>query len=123
LGTHSIAVIAIDGSGIPTVSTPVKFRIDTPPEVVISSHSDSARFTAATNLSITAAAKYAYGSVKGVDFYVNGRLIGSAERIGAESFSFTWSNVPEGQYTFKAVAVNEAEVSAASKPVVGSVIK
>lgn len=30
IGTHSIHVIAIDGSGIPTRSTPVTFKIDKP---------------------------------------------------------------------------------------------
>jgi hypothetical protein len=74
IGHHKVSAIAIDGSGIPTLSTPVKFRIDTAPEVAITSPTDAARFTA-------------------------------------------WINVPEGQYTLKAVAMSESEASGTSKPV------
>ena len=116
-GTHSVAVIAIDGSGIPTLSATVKFTLDIPPEVVITSPPDSARFTASTNVRITATAKDAWGAISNVDFYANDHLIGRAWNTGTGKFSFTWRNVPEGQYTLKAVVVNEAQVSGTSKPV------
>src|SRR5262245_58741944 len=66
---YSVAVIAIDGSGIPTVSTLVKFNVDKPPEVVITSPSDSARFSASSSLSIAATAKQSDGLIRRVDFY------------------------------------------------------
>ena len=116
IGHHKVTAIAIDGSGIPTLSTPVKFRIDTAPEVAITSPTDAARFTASTNVTITATAKHAYDLIRRVDVYANDKLIGSAERIDAV-YRFTWINVPEGQYTLKAVAMSESEASGTSKPV------
>ena len=58
------------------------------------------------NVSITAKAKHDYEFIRQVDVYANDKLIGSAYRIDAEGFRFTWINVPEGQYTLKAVAMN-----------------
>jgi hypothetical protein len=117
IGHHKVSAIAIDGSGIPTLSTPVKFRIDTAPEVAIISPTDAARFTASTTVTITATARHAYDFIRRVDVYANDQLIGSAERIDAEGYRFTWINVPEGQYTLKAVAMSESEASGTSKPV------
>ena len=117
IGHHKVSAIVIDGSGIPTLSRPVKFRIDIAPEVAITSPTDAECFTASTNVSITATAKHAYDFIRRVDVYANDKLIGSAERIDAEGYRFTWINVPEGQYTLKAVAMSESEVSGTSKPV------
>ena len=52
-----------------------------------------------------------------VDFYANGRLIGSSSDMAAEILKFTWANVPVGQHTLKAVAVDEWGVSGSSKPI------
>ncbi len=117
IGQQTISIIAIDGSGIPSLSTPVKFRVGRAPEVAITSPIDAARLTASTNVSITATAKHDYEFIRQVDVYANDKLIGSAYRIDAEGFRFTWINVPEGQYTLKVVAMTESELSGTSKPV------
>jgi hypothetical protein len=58
-----------------------------------------------------------------VDFYANGRLIGSASDIATDTFSFTWRNVPAGKHTLKAVAVDDLGVSETSKSITLSVEK
>jgi TonB family protein len=52
-----------------------------------------------------------------VDFYANDKLIGSASDYRAERFYVTWREVTPGQYTLKAIAVNDLGVSASSKTV------
>lgn len=116
-GNYSIAAIAIDGSGIPTVSTPVEFKVGIPPEVSIISPSDLSRFSFSRKLTITATAKPAAGLIIRMDFYANGRLIGSMSGIASNTFNFTWTNVPVGRHTLKAVAVDERGVSGNSKSV------
>ena len=74
-------------------------------------------------MSITATAKHDYEFIRRVDVYANDKLIGSAERVDAESYRFTWINVPEGQYTLKAVAMTDSELSGTSKPVIIKVEK
>lgn len=117
-GNHSISVIAIDGSGIPTVSTPVKFKASNPPRVAIISPTNSAQFLSSTSLNIVAEATQIDGSIKRVDFYADGRLIGSdSEIVHTERFEATWTNVTTGLHELKAVAVDDLGVSATSKPI------
>jgi len=122
-GNYSIAAIAIDGSGIPTVSRPVKFNVGKRPEVAIISPGDRSHVSPSTNLSIAAKAKQAAGSIQRVDFYADDQLIGSASDILTEVFRFTWRNVPAGKHTLKAIAVDDLGVSETSKAVTLSVEK
>jgi len=124
-GKYSIAAIAIDGSGIRTFSAALELRIGKRSEVVITSPGDSARFSAPTNLNITAKARQPDGFISRVDFYADDRLIGSV-LSPAETFIFIWRNVPEGQHTLKAVAVNDVGVTESSKAItvkIGKLIK
>ncbi|HET6975525.1 MAG TPA: Ig-like domain-containing protein [Pyrinomonadaceae bacterium] len=122
-GTYSIAAIAIDGSDVPTVSTAVKFIVGRPPEVAIIAPIQPANNFASTNVSISARAKQENGSIRRVDFYANNHLIGSASDIATETFRFTWRNVPAGNHTLKAVAINDLGVSETSKLVTLSIEK
>jgi len=61
--------------------------------------------------------------IRRVDFYDNGVLLGSATDIATESFRFTWRNIPAGQHTLKAVAVDDLGVSESSKPITVNVQK
>lgn len=122
-GNYSIAAIAIDGSGIPTVSTPVKFMVGKRPEVAIISPSGTTHVSSSTTVSITASARQADGSIKRVDFYADDQLIGSASNIATEVFRFTWSNVPAGKHILKAIAVDDLGISETSKALTLSVEK
>jgi hypothetical protein len=122
-GQYSLAAVAIDGSGIPTVSRPVNFIVGNRPEVTIISPGDASRVSASTNISIAVRAKQADGSIRRVDFYADGKLIGSASDILTETFGFTWRNVPAGKHTLKAVAVDDLGLSETSKSITLSVDK
>jgi uncharacterized repeat protein (TIGR01451 family) len=120
-GTYSISAIAIDGSGIPTLSTPVKFIVGKRPEVAIIEPTVRPKFLLSSNLSIAARATQVNGSIRRVDFYANNQLIGSASDIATETFRFIWRNVPVGNHTLKAVAINDLGLSETSKLVTLSV--
>jgi uncharacterized repeat protein (TIGR01451 family) len=122
-GSYSMSAIAIDGSDIPTVSTPVKFVVGKRPEVAIISPAHAPLGSVPTNLIIAATAKQSDGAIRRVDFYANGRLIGSASDIATDTFSFIWRNVPAGKHTLKAVAVDDLGVSETSKSITLSVEK
>lgn len=122
-GTYSIAVIAIDGSDIPTVSKPVKLVVGSRPEVSIIAPIHAPNVLASTNVSLAARAKQANGSIRRVDFYANNQLIGSASDIATDTFRLTWRNVPAGNHTLKAVAINDLGVTETSKLVTLNVEK
>ena len=122
-GDYSIAAIALDGSDIPTVSIPVKFIVGKRPEVTIISPGDASRVSASTNVSIAVRAKQVEGSIRRVDFYADGKLIGSASDIVTETFRFTWRNVPAGKHTLKAIAFDDLGVSETSDSITLSVEK
>lgn len=113
--TYAITAIAIDGSDIPTLSTPVKIIVDSRPEVSIIAPTKPPNVTASINLTITARAKQANGSIRRVDFYADDQLIGSASDILTETFSITWRNVPVGNHKLKAVAINDLGLSETSE--------
>ena len=122
-GDYSIVAIAIDGSDIQTVSIPVKLVVGKRPEVTFISPRDAARVSASTNMSIAVRAKQADGSIRRVDFYADGKLIGSASDILTETFRFTWRNVPAGKHTLKAVAFDDLGLSETSESITLSVEK
>ena len=115
-GNYSITVMALDGSGIPTISGPVEFRIGEPPQVVISP-TNSATFFGTGNLDLVATAKSAGGTIVRVDFYDDDRLIGSNAGFDDAKFVFTWRYVPEGEHVLKAIAVDDLGASVTSTPV------
>lgn len=122
-GSYSIAAIAIDGSGVPTVSPPVKLNVGERPEVAIISPGDATHILPSTNVSIAVKARQAEGSIRRVDFYADDQLIGSASDILTEIFRFTWRNVPAGRHTLKAIAVDDLGVSGMSTSVTLNVEK
>jgi len=96
----------------------VKFKASNPPRVAIISPTNSAQFLSSTSLNIVAEATQIDGSIKRVDFYADGRLIGSdSEIVHTERFEATWTNVTTGLHELKAVAVDDLGVSATSKPI------
>jgi chitinase len=73
------------------------------PSVNITSPANNATFTSPANVTITASASDADGSVTKVEFYNGGAKLGEAT---ASPYSYTWSNVANGTYTFTAKATD-----------------
>jgi chitinase len=73
------------------------------PGVSITSPANNATFTSPANVTITASASDADGSVTKVEFYNGGTKLGEAT---ASPYSYSWSNVANGTYTLTAKATD-----------------
>jgi Bacterial Ig domain len=84
------------------------------PTVTLSSPSAWATFTAPANITLTAAASDADGSVSRVDFYYGSQLISSDT---SSPFSATWNSAPAGTYSLCARATDNDGATATSPTV------
>jgi hypothetical protein len=85
-----------------------------PPVVSLTSPSAGAQFTAPADITVTANASDADGTVSEVAFYANGSLIG---RDGASPYAIVAASVPAGTYTLTAVAADNLQATTSSAAV------
>jgi uncharacterized repeat protein (TIGR01451 family) len=97
-GNYSLTAVAIDDAGASTISAPVNIRVNASPTASVTSPAAGAQFSTPTNITITATASDADGTISNVDVLANGYRIGSASSIGGNQYSFTWNGVGVGQY-------------------------
>jgi hypothetical protein len=92
----------------------VNIVVNTPtnnlPTVSITSPANNSSFTAPASITISANA-FDDGSIKRVEFYDGGTLLGSDL---TSPYSFTWNSVPVGNHSLTAVAVDNLDASATS---------
>jgi hypothetical protein len=120
---YSIVAVVTNSVGVTTTSPPVTITVSKEPVVSLVDPSSRRPLVGPTNMSLEAIATQFEGSIKRVDFYANDKLIGSASDIDTQRFYVTWRGVIPGEYTLKAIAVNDVGVSASSKPVSIAVAK
>lgn len=120
---YSIVAVATDASGITTTSTPVNITVTKPPVVSIINPLEGALFPSLYNINITAKASSPNGSIKKIDFYANGLLIGSASDVGTDRFMMTWRRLQDGIHSLTAVATDELGSTSKSEAVKISVGK
>jgi hypothetical protein len=84
------------------------------PLVSITSPANGAVIAPNTNVTIQADASDADGTVTKVEFYEGENYLGQDL---SSPYSFTWNNVPEGQYILTAVATDNEELSTVSEPI------
>lgn len=113
---YSIVAIATDASGVTTTSTPVNVTVTKPPVVTIIKPSEGASFPSSYNINVTAKA-VTDGSIRKVDFYSNGVVIGTANDVGTDRFMITWRQLPDGVHGLTAVATDELGATGKSEPV------
>jgi Big-like domain-containing protein/lamin tail-like protein/Ig-like domain-containing protein len=85
------------------------------PQVQIGSPADNTRYTAPTNINITALVTDADGPVNKVEFFAN-----VTNKLGedlATPFAFTWTNPPVGNYSLTVRATDDVGATAVSAPV------
>ena len=116
-GHYSIVAVATDGSDIKTTSAPIQVTIDNPPTINFTKPINGATFPTATNIGLSATAQSTSASVRKVDFYANGTLVGTANEIGIENFLSTWRNVTDGIYSLTAVATDSLGITTTSAPI------
>jgi RHS repeat-associated protein len=88
------------------------------PTVSLTAPTNGASYSAPASIMLSATAAGSGSTVSRVDFYSGASLLGSAI---AAPYTYTWSNVPAGSYTFTAVATDTSNVSISSSPVSVSV--
>jgi len=118
-GPHVLRVV-IDSNGTTgyfanlnylRVTTP---GIDAPPSVRLTSPASGMNYVAPAAVALSAAASDVDGSVTQVAFYAGSTLVGIDT---ASPFTFSWNNVPAGDYRLTAVATDDAGVGATSEAV------
>ncbi|RPI54214.1 MAG: hypothetical protein EHM55_11470 [Acidobacteria bacterium] len=82
-----------------------------PPTVTLTSPVDGQTVTAPANLTLLATASVTSGTIRQVDFYRDGSLVGSDP---TQPYSLTLTNLPAGTYTLRAQAVSDLGASGSS---------
>ena len=117
-GSYTLSARATDNaSGLGTsanVNVTVNSASNAPPSVSITVPTPGASFTAPANITIQASASDTDGTVSKVDFYQGSTLLGTDT---SSPFSFTWSNVPAGNYSLSAHATDNGNSLTASSGV------
>lgn len=86
-----------------------------PPAVTISAPAEGARFAAGANISISATASDADGSVASVDFLADSDLLVTD---ATAPFTTTWSNAPTGTHVLRVIAVDDVGATSSKQVVV-----
>jgi subtilisin family serine protease len=93
--------------------------INTPPSVQLTSPANGANYSAPAVVAFSATASDIDGSVTQVAFYAGSALLG----IDTTSpFTFSWTNVPGGDYSLTAIATDDAGANATSEVVTVHVV-
>ncbi len=114
-GTYSLTAVATDNTGATTSSRAVSVKIDPapnqPPTVTLTAPADGATYTAPATVGLSASASDPENALARVEFYTGATLLGAAT---AAPYAFTWSSVPAGTYSVRAVAYDAAGASTSS---------
>jgi subtilisin family serine protease len=88
--------------------------INTPPSAQLTSPANGANYVAPASVALNATASDVDGRVAQVAFYAGSTLLGADT---TSPFTFSWTNVPAGDYNLTAVATDDAGASATSNVV------
>lgn len=116
-GTHSIYAVATDNLGKIKVSTPVTVVVNGSATIAITRPTAYSTFGRPVDITITANASDASGSITKVDFFANGALLGTGTFGGSNQYSLTWNNAGSGVHSIVAIATDSAGITTTSSPV------
>jgi hypothetical protein len=116
-GTYSVQAKATDNLGLAGsfATTSMNVIANTPPTVALTNPSASQLISAPTVITITANATDVDG-ISGVNFYVNGTLVGAGSNTSGNIWSYAWTSTP-GVKTFTAIATDNFQATATSAAV------
>ncbi|MDY8134515.1 Ig-like domain-containing protein [Aquimarina sp. 2201CG5-10] len=118
VGNHTITAVAMDNDGETTTSVAISITVNQvgppPPVVSITSPANNASFVVGTDITITASASDANGTVTLVEFFQGTTKLGQDTTA---PYSFTWSGAPQGTYSLTAVATDNDGATTTSTPV------
>ncbi|WP_301100299.1 Ig-like domain-containing protein, partial [Propionivibrio sp.] len=112
-GVYTLTAKATDAQGASTTSTSRKITV-LPSELLavsLSSPTNNQRFTAPASIPLTARVTDPAGTLARVEFYKGGMLIGSRT---APPYSMAWDNVPVGNYSLFAKAIDNEGIETSS---------
>ena len=115
-GSYTLTAKATDNRGAVTTSIPVTVAVtaNSAPTVTLTSPSMGASYFAPATITLAATATDTDGTVARVDFYQGATLIGTAT---SPPYTYTWSNVAQGNYSLTARATDNQGAAAASAAV------
>jgi hypothetical protein len=116
-GTYSLTAKATDNTGATLVSSPVSIKVNAEnnsPIVSLTNPLNNATFTAGSTVTLSATASDADGTIAKVEFY-NGSVKLGEDIISP--YSFSWANVPAGNYSLTARATDNANGVSTSAPI------
>lgn len=114
-GTYSLTAKITDSGNNTKTSTAVSIKVLAPPNVSVTSPLDGDSFLPGDTVSIAAAATAATGaSISKVQFFSGATLLGQDT---TSPYTFTWTNVPAGNYAITALATDSKSGTARSAPV------
>lgn len=111
-GSYAIVARAVDNDGVATTTAAATFRVNTLPAV--SATSSAASGVAPASFTLNASASDSDGSISLVEFLVNGTVVGSRTTA---PFTFAWSGVGAGSYSYTARATDNNGQQTTSAPV------
>ena len=118
IGTYTITAKAYDNVNATTTSTAVTVQVNTPanqlPAVNITAPTNNAVYTAPVNVTITANANDADGSISKVEFYNGASLLST---VNAAPYTFNWINVVAGTYMITAKAYDNTNAVTTSSAI------
>ncbi len=113
-GTYSLTAKATDSAGATATSKAVSITVDVPPTVSLGAPANNAVFAPGSNLALAATASDSDGSISKVEFFQGSTLLGTDT---TSPYSFTWSNVPAGNYVLTAKATDNKGIATTSTAV------
>lgn len=116
-GTYPVQAKATDNLGLAGLfaTTSMNVIANTPPTVALTNPTASQLISAPTVITITANATDVDG-ISGVNFYVNGTLVGAGTNTSGNIWSYAWTSTP-GVKTFTAIATDNFQATATSAAV------
>src|ERR1044072_2187042 len=116
-GTHALAAIATDNGGRSSMSTSAVIFVNGSASVSITSPSSGSIVSPGGNLTFTASTTNSTGSISEVEYFANDVSLGHATLNGTNQYTFSWMNLPAGNFQIVAVARDANEVPSRSAPV------
>ena len=102
-GIYNLTAVATDNSGATGTSAAVSVTVNSLPTVSLTAPANGATFTAPANLTLSANAADADGTITKVEFFNGTTLIGT---VTASPYNFAWNNILPGSYSLTAKATD-----------------
>lgn len=120
-GGYVLSAIAFDDKGAQATASPVNITVNPAnilPTVSLTNPANNATFAAGSNISLSASANDAEGSISKVEFFAGATLIGTATTPSSETtYTVMWNNAVAGSYALTAKATDNSSGATTSSAV------